>query len=93
MRKRILITGASGFIGRRLVRQIKEAFPDCDLQCLVSPIQSDYEDQGRDMVCQAGPRAALTVDLLAPPTSFPFCSPNIVFHLAATTSTWADDFS
>lgn len=87
----IVLTGGTGFIGRRLARRLPHAFPDAIITCLVRDEDSAFERAGRRQLEAAG-LAPMPCDLVtgrglkqAP------ASPTIVFHLAASTETREQD--
>lgn len=78
-RPRILVTGASGFVGSRLCRRLAERFPDADLLALVGP-----GGGGEDV-----PARTAAVDFAAPPPLADLVGdfrPTAVLHLAARSS-------
>jgi thioester reductase-like protein len=42
----IVVSGASGFVGRRLVPRLLEQFPATDLRCLVKDNDDHFGEQG-----------------------------------------------
>ncbi len=88
----ILITGATGFIGRRLIRRLVNVFDPQNILCLVHPNHSNpLEQSGRALLDALGIRY-IPVDLATGSgmEQVPR-SPDIVFHLASNTNTGARD--
>jgi nucleoside-diphosphate-sugar epimerase len=86
----ILISGASGFIGRRLAVRLAAERPAEDLRCLVGARE--------DAFCQTGTSFLRSRSLQPIPAELENCrgleglqSPGLVFHLAANTHTWESD--
>lgn len=88
----ILLTGASGFIGRRLAERIRAEFGTSDLTCLAADLPSAYEQDSQRLLRQAG-ISFLETDLRtgkgleAVPRR-----PRLVFHLASNTFTFDTDY-
>lgn len=90
----ILITGATGFIGRRLIGQLSKLENKKEIICLVhEKSDSKLEKTGRDVIKKHGV-SFIPVDLLsgsgldkAPK------APRLIFHLAAITDTAVKDHS
>ena len=90
----ILVTGATGFIGRRLVGQLARLKGKEEIICLVhEKSDSELEKTGRDIIKKHG-ISSIPVDLLtksglenAPKF------PRVIFHLAAITDTAVKDHS
>lgn len=89
----ILVTGATGFIGRRLIQQLAQAEDKTDILCLIHKDNSGLEKTGREIVGRLGIRY-LEVDLVSGEglEKVPK-SPAKVFHLASVTDTSAPDHS
>jgi len=86
----IVVSGASGFIGRRLAARLAIERPAADLRCLVRA--SD------DTFCQAGSAFLRSQSIKCTPIELISArgleglqSPDVVFHLAANTHTWEGD--
>src|SRR5437867_11094724 len=87
----VVITGASGFVGRRFGPLAAAHFPGADLLCYAGQENSDYERTGKN---------ALTQNKI-PFAEADFVSgrglmnlkkqPRFVFHLAANSATWQRD--
>ena len=58
----ILVTGATGFIGRRLIQQLAQTEAKKDILCLVHKDSSSFEKIGRGIIENLGIRY-LEVDL------------------------------
>ena len=88
----ILLTGASGFIGRRLAERLRAEFGTTDLTCLAGDLPSAYEQDSQRLLRAAG-IPYLETDLRtgkgleAVPRR-----PKLVFHLAANTFTFDTDY-
>ena len=91
---KILVTGASGFIGRRLVEHLVKTANKDEIVCLVhKEANSELEKTGRESIKKCG-LEPYPVDLL---TGFGLNklpkSPKLIFHLAASTDMYAKDHS
>ncbi len=89
--KHVLVTGSTGFIGRRLIAHIRERWPDASIAVLIKAAETPSEaaafsDQKRD---------GLTVifgDLAQPHvTEAPAPEVDVLFHLAANIDTAASE--
>ncbi|MBI1936245.1 NAD(P)-dependent oxidoreductase [Candidatus Woesearchaeota archaeon] len=90
----ILVTGASGFIGRHLVAELSEIHSRRDILCLVHENSSSFlEITGRDNLKKLG-LSYMPVDLMDKSTlkKVPK-NPRIVYHLASITDTSVKDHS
>jgi len=91
---KIILTGATGFIGRRLARKVKLAYPTAEIIAVVKPEASnDLERSGRAVLAEAG-IPIVEGDLLNRETlrEIPK-SPDLVFHLASCTDMGEKDHS
>ena len=91
---KILVTGASGFIGRRLVEHLAKTVQKDEIICLVyKKAESELEKTGRELIKKCGIEPC-SVDLLTGwgLDNLPK-SPKIIFHLAACTDMYAKDHS
>lgn len=88
----IIITGATGFIGRRLIPRIVQSYAPDQLLCLVhADADNDLERSGRAVLDQLGIRY-LPVDLMTGAGLAAASGPaDILFHLASNTDTGAHD--
>ena len=82
---KFLVTGASGFIGNRLLRLLAGCYGKSSVQGLVLPEPRHHKEKQRQQALIAEGFDLLSVDLLNLPVDFskkikPF---NILFHLAA----------
>ena len=88
----ILVTGATGFVGRRLIRLLADAYGAANITCLVyDQADNELEQSGRAILTGLAIRQ-IAVDLVsgrglgAAPKS-----PAIVIHVASNTDTGATD--
>lgn len=83
----IIITGATGFVGRHLIPQIVKVFPKNQILCLVRNKNSDFELEGRKIITKHG-ISTKYVDLA---TNYGLNdlpkNPSLIIHLAAETDT------
>jgi nucleoside-diphosphate-sugar epimerase len=89
----ILVTGASGFVGRRLSSAIYESSVDAEVRCWVGPLTSAYEEVGRDALKRAGidfEEVSLLSDRATWPR-VPSTGRRTIYHLAAETDTGRRD--
>ena len=90
-RARFLVTGATGFIGRRLVRRLVADFGAEAVACLIKPPQTELERNALERFRSSGIRL-LDGDLLNEPVSGdPPPAVEVVFHLAANIDTDAPE--
>lgn len=89
----ILVTGATGLVGRRLIQQLVQTVDRKDILCLVHKNNFSFEKTGREMIESLGIRY-LEVDLVTGEglENVPR-SPVKVFHLASITDTSVLDHS
>src|SRR6185295_11399341 len=89
----ILVTGGTGFIGKRLMNYLTKQENPKDIVCLVHDHSSSMEDAGREYLKSLGVRL-IPVDLLSGKglDQLPR-SPRKIFHLASNTDTSASDHS
>ena len=84
---RILVTGATGFIGRRLMAQLLQRFGASSITCVVHASKKPGEAEALDAFQQAGV-TLLPGDLTKTPiAAAPPPAADIVFHLAANIDT------
>lgn len=83
----IIVTGATGFIGRRIIPKLLAACPDSKVLCLVKDADNDLEISGRRLLAQFDIRM-MPVDLSTGRglDQVPR-SPRLVLNLAANTET------
>jgi nucleoside-diphosphate-sugar epimerase len=86
----LIISGASGFIGRRLATRLKSSRPSTDLHCLVKKGEDDFGRSGVECLLS---RSMLPVptDLVHGTGLEHLPKPDVLFHLAANTHTWERD--
>jgi nucleoside-diphosphate-sugar epimerase len=88
---RCLVTGGTGFIGRRLVRRLVDVFGVGDVVCLVKPAVTPLEAAALEQYRSIGLRL-IEGDLVDDPvTADPPPSVDVVFHLAANIDTDASE--
>jgi UDP-glucose 4-epimerase len=88
---RILVTGATGFIGRRLVRRLLNEWSPQSVTCLVKPALTPLESEALQSYQASGIRL-IEGDLLnAPIAADPPPRIDLVFHLAANIATDATE--
>jgi nucleoside-diphosphate-sugar epimerase len=89
--RRILVTGATGFIGRRLMRRLIAEFGAASIACLVKPGAMPFESAALESYRADGVRL-IEGDLLHDPVaSVPLMAVDLVFHLAANIDTDATE--
>lgn len=71
----ILVTGASGFVGRRLMRALAESYPGAQITGVGGPARSHDKNLGIDLSDRCATAGLITKIL-----------PDVVFHLAAQSS-------
>ena len=90
-RARFLITGATGFIGRRVVRQLLDTFGSQQIVCLVKPPAAQLEAEALEAFRASGVRV-IEGDLMRPSVADkPPPTVDVVLHLAANIDTDASD--
>src|SRR5688572_14040722 len=87
----ILITGASGFVGRRLAAAARKETSGSDLFCYTSPWNCAYENEGKAILARAGFTHAEADLLIAERLPKMRTTPEVVFHLAANSGTLTND--
>ena len=93
-KNRILVTGATGYVGRRLIRLLAETYGASSILCLAyDQADNELERSGRANLEQLG-IAYIPVDLVSGRglADVPR-SPRMVFHIASNTDTGAADHS
>ena len=88
----ILVTGATGYVGRRLIRMLVETYGSSKILCLVyDQYDNDLERSGRAHLDKLNIKY-IPVDLVSGRglTEVPK-SPDLIFHLASNTDTGATD--
>jgi nucleoside-diphosphate-sugar epimerase len=89
-----LITGATGFIGRHLVRRLLEHHTSGDIVCLVKASATPRENEDLNYLRNIGVRI-IEGDLVDPKVSceLPPDRVDVVYHLAANIDTAAEEFA
>ena len=88
---RALVTGATGFIGRRLVRRLVECFGAAQVTCMVTAPASPLEDDTLDNHHALGVRLIKGDLLESPPADERPPRVDTVFHLAGNVDTNASE--
>ena len=89
--RRILVTGATGFIGRRLMRRLLAEYGASSITCLVKASRSPFESKVLESYRAAGVHL-IEGDLLSVPVApVPPPAVDLVFHLAANIDTQATE--
>lgn len=86
----IIISGASGFIGRRLAAQLRGQQPGTDLRCLAKENDDAFGQSGVRHL-KSNSVIPILSDLVTGRGLSGLRSPEIIFHLAANTHTWEPD--
>lgn len=87
----VIITGATGFIGRRLIKQARRELDSSEILCLVQARCDSLEKSGRKVISRCGLEMK-RVDLVSGKGLGKFLkSPGLIFHLAATAESSATD--
>ncbi|MGB0371529.1 MAG: NAD-dependent epimerase/dehydratase family protein [Opitutales bacterium] len=85
MNKKFIVTGGGGFVGRAVIAQLLETYPECQV---VSLSRSVYEDLNeKDRV------SSISCDLSGPlePIEEAFYGTHAVFHIAAKAGVWGPE--
>ena len=86
----ILVTGATGYIGRRLAGLLLERYSRKEILCLVRPSDGSRKEQsGRDNLRSLGLEICEADLLSAKGLNYLPKSPQIIFHLTSCTDTSA----
>lgn len=86
----IIVTGASGFIGRRLAARLQTVQPGSELLCLVKDKEDAFGGSGVEFLLSRSVRP-VEVDIVCGSGLQGLPRPGVVFHLAANTHTWEGD--
>src|SRR2546428_14105651 len=86
----IVISGASGFVGRRLAVRLKTEWPAAELKCLVKLDDDNFCANGNELLLSHEIRP-VCADLITGHGLDRLQGPEILFHLAANTHTWEKD--
>lgn len=91
MNNKIIITGATGFVGKRLVNKIATRYPKKEILCLVRNKSNPLETTGRKVIKLLGLKTK-RVDLVTGEglENLPK-NPEVIIHLAAETDTAKKD--
>lgn len=89
----IVVTGATGFIGRRVIATLSEVYPKFEIVCLVRDPRSDFEQAGKELLSNLDLQM-IRGDLISGQglDQLPR-SPQLVINLAANTDTEDRDHS
>jgi len=89
----IVISGASGFVGRRLAIRAASAHPATRLFCYVTCDDSAYETQGKRAL-KSKNIVPVETDLITGKGLIDVArQPSVIFHLAANSATWSKEHS
>lgn len=83
----IIVSGASGFIGRRLAARLVAEQPEADVRCLVKAEDDAFGQRGAEHLRSFGIQPIPT-ELVSGRGLAGLRSPDLLFHLAANTHTW-----
>lgn len=91
LKQKIIVTGATGFVGKRLVVKLIQNFPKENILCLVRNTNTPFENEGRKKLKKLK-IAFKEVDLVsgAGLKKLPK-NPELIIHLAANTDTSSSD--
>lgn len=90
--REFILTGASGFIGRRLAERLRSDRPDAILKCLVKETEDAFGRSGVELLLSRSLRPIPT-ELVKGVGLEMLTRPDALFHLAANTHTWEQDHS
>jgi UDP-glucose 4-epimerase len=88
--KAVIVTGASGFIGRRFAARLQSEHPDMQMSCLVKTGEDAFGQSGIEILSSRSIRPIPT-DLVRGEGLDNLPKPDTLFHLAANTHTWERD--
>jgi len=88
--REIIITGATGFVGKKLISNIVKIYPAAEILCLVWDKNTKSEKEGRHIIKKAH-IAYKKVDLVTKKGLNLNLKPKLVIHLAAQTDTAKSD--
>src|SRR5579863_6575768 len=86
----IILSGASGFIGRRLAVGLSSGRPPSDLRCLVRVRDDSFGENGSAFLKSLS-ISPVPTELMTGQGLEELRSPDLLFHLAANTHTWERD--
>jgi len=88
----IIVTGATGFIGRRVVKLLVKKYKSSSILCLIWKKTNELEISGRKILSDLGVKTQM-VDLVTKANLKPILkTPNIIIHLAGNTDTYSSDY-
>lgn len=87
----IIVTGAAGFVGRRLVKKLSRAYPPKNILCLIKEINEAKDQKGIKVIKKLGLKTK-KADLVSGKGlgNLPK-KPQLIIHLAAETDTSKSD--
>jgi UDP-glucose 4-epimerase len=86
----VIVSGASGFIGRRLAARIRVKRPELQLRCLVKSGEDPFDRTGIEFL-RSRSLQPIPSDLTRGSGLELLPKPDLLFHLAANTHTWERD--
>lgn len=89
----VIVTGATGFIGRRVVKLLVKRYKPSSILCLIWKKDNELEISGRKILSDLGVKIH-RIDLVTKASLEPILkTPNVVIHLAGNTDTYSSDYS
>lgn len=83
------VTGATGFVGRKLVSKLVEEFGAANVVCLIPPHLNELESSGQQILNNLGVKTICTDITTWQPLPEEIPDFDVVFHLAASTDSGA----
>lgn len=83
--KKILITGATGFVGKHLIPKLVKYFDKKQILCLIKDDKNNLEDNGREIIKKFGVETQKVNLVTGKGLDVFLKNPKLIIHLAATT--------